>query len=1062
MDSQQASSNMNDNAAKKVPLEELTKEDLIKKCKSLVLIAQKAKQAKDTLVEENTELKHKLSTSEESLKASSEIVDNVTRQKLDLVNTIQGLQMQNGIIEEKMKNMHLKMSELDTENISFKRQVGRLTDENEQLLLHLESLEKKIQQLTEEGLQQQEQLLLLEQKNKQLSQENDNNANVTELQAMLSRSLEEVKNLQKHVSEMEADCKLKDDHLENVNVNTQELIEKLEMFQKENEERLLEIYKLQNDLTARDESIRKQNETIDEINAEMHKSRALNERLQEDIKSTKERLSDNQIFTSGVTSDLENANGKLREKLKTYHSKIIKLASDIKILKQNRYDLLDSFKLYTKQVMLWKNDLNTLAIKLNDQMLTHHDEKKNLTDEINRLIMLRNEQEVEIDKKQNEIKNKADQLEGLLEQLRKDYQELKINNQQLNINYDKLTDDHHNLKENHDKLKNDHDKLKEVNEKDLELTEKSGQEIIKLVDENKSLNHLNETLKEKLEILEMRKHKAKDACHQTVEEYPTPDNDVIEQFTALKREHHEVLNEMNEMNQALKERGETISQQQAYCDELLKKIQIFEGQLSKKCDTLLEKEDIINQLERQLNDNTLTMIKPDENANNETIAILQKEIEQLREKLENINESSYAESETMSTSTISKTEEANRLKDLEGSWEERYGKLRNLALKLKAKIKCLSSDLDKEHKEKNELQQKLANNIKIVQSLQTHNDQLIDEIESVKNESKTYMKKLDQVAIDISKDKKQLAENEEEISSLKIEIENNVKEKSNLDNWKKQVSLKVQTLKKEVEAHALIRKDFENEIAKLKNDLEQSEKTLRDERDKHTETKTNLLESNNECKKQSVLNLEMQDYERSIKDLSQKLDMKQELINKLKNQLDGQKSNLNNLKEQNKMLDERSQVDAADLETNKQELKAYKTKINELESLLMDKDTKIAEVMHLQESVRIENEDLSSQLSSIIADNQKLINNIKGEKESLRIVNIGLEQKLRELQNDSNLKNDELCKLKEEHQAYKVRAQSVLRQNQTRDVGLEENLKEEIDTLKARINVLTSNIDDLK
>ena len=39
----------------------------------------------------------------------------------------------------------------------------------------------------------------------------------------------------------------------------------------------------------------------------------------------------------------------------------------------------------------------------------------------------------------------------------------------------------------------------------------------------------------------------------------------------------------------------------------------------------------------------------------------------------------------MSTSTISKADEANRMADIENSFEERYGKLKQVAIKLKKK-----------------------------------------------------------------------------------------------------------------------------------------------------------------------------------------------------------------------------------------------------------------------------------------------------------------------------------------------------------------------------------------
>lgn len=148
---------------------------------------------------------------------------------------------------------------------------------------------------------------------------------------------------------------------------------------------------------------------------------------------------------------------------------------------------------------------------------------------------------------------------------------------------------------------------------------------------------------------------------------------------------------------------------------------------------------------------------------------------------------SYAESETMSTSTISRTEEMNRLKDLEGSWEERYGKLRSLALKLKGKIRDLNNELTKEQSEKADVQQKLASSIKTTQTLQSQCDKLQDELEQAKKEFKDLSKKLDAAALDVSNTKKQLADNDELIMKLKADIEGMNKEKTNTDNWKKQV-----------------------------------------------------------------------------------------------------------------------------------------------------------------------------------------------------------------------------------------------------------------------------------
>ena len=60
-------------------------------------------------------------------------------------------------------------------------------------------------------------------------------------------------------------------------------------------------------------------------------------------------------------------------------------------------------------------------------------------------------------------------------------------------------------------------------------------------------------------------------------------------------------------------------------------------------------------------------------------------------KTENINNSSSAteqddgRSEMMSTSTVSRVEEQNRMRDVEDSFEDRYSKLKLIAIKLKKK-----------------------------------------------------------------------------------------------------------------------------------------------------------------------------------------------------------------------------------------------------------------------------------------------------------------------------------------------------------------------------------------
>ena len=70
----------------------------------------------------------------------------------------------------------------------------------------------------------------------------------------------------------------------------------------------------------------------------------------------------------------------------------------------------------------------------------------------------------------------------------------------------------------------------------------------------------------------------------------------------------------------------------------------------------------------------------------ETLLQLVAERERKIELLENEVNRFETQSEMMSTSTVSKAEEIHRMKDVEDSLEERYNKLKTLAVKMKRKL----------------------------------------------------------------------------------------------------------------------------------------------------------------------------------------------------------------------------------------------------------------------------------------------------------------------------------------------------------------------------------------
>lgn len=121
----------------------------------------------------------------DNLRTLQELVDSLTEQKLNYIteidfaqNKIRSINIKCNSYEEEIKkcnadlivkDKHIsdimqKLSDLDSEVTSLKRQNNRLSDENEQLINQLTELEAKISEFNQIGLQQREQLHTLEEK----------------------------------------------------------------------------------------------------------------------------------------------------------------------------------------------------------------------------------------------------------------------------------------------------------------------------------------------------------------------------------------------------------------------------------------------------------------------------------------------------------------------------------------------------------------------------------------------------------------------------------------------------------------------------------------------------------------------------------------------------------------------------------------------------------------------------------------------------------------------------------------------------------------------------------
>lgn len=1000
--------------SKKVNLEDLPKEDLVKKCKSLISLAQKAKASKESLQEEINSLKRQLNQPTQN-DATMELIETLTSEKLQLVNQIEDLKVKNQSLSTKLKSFEEKVIDLETENTSYQRQVKRLTDENEQLISDLSTLETQIAELHKLGVEQKGQLLQLEK---------SNSNSIKDLQSKLAISVEEVQKVNTNLARKE----------ERISELTQEL-------------QALKIMKgtsLQESNTNCDSYIKK----VDELKIR----------------------NDSYIIE---LSSIKDINEKLKGKVTLYHSKLKKFALNIKEVKNEKNGIIELFKAYTEQINEWKMQLLKASdelIKLVNQLEDENQKLKQNAENLQTKLELEkcNQQIISQNEDIQRLNAELAAKENISENWVRIEEENKILNHACLAYKENLETVNQELKESKSKYelensllisaKNEVNVLKEclndaVNTEKL-FAEKSSGEIQRLAQSNQSLEEKIQELEEKLNLKEHAAHV--DSSMQTDENTSSSHNPADENsILGLQMEHVELLQEMNEMNQALKERGETISKLEVHCEELKKKLQLYETQANKNMELITAKDQTINVLLKELDSlrNNNSSVKSTEIAN------LKSEVEALRTKVQNNIETSYAESETMSTSTISRYEESNRMKELEGSWEERYGKLRTLAIKLKANIRDQANTIKEHEKVREDLLKKQTNNLKTIQSFQSEIDKLQDNLDRANAERKQYLVKLSAAAESISENKQLLAANEETISQFQKNIALLNTRQQQVDNWKRQVSAKIQTLRKDAEAKNVLVNELESKVVKLESDVENKAVQLRSEQESHRQTKSLLEQTNSERKKNSVLSLEMQDYERSVKELSQKIDKHVGEIGNLQTQLDSQKNTVNILREKNKILEARIKQEETNGQSSSLEVASCKKTIANLEDLVQQKEHKIADVTQQLEIARSDNEELSTQLSKVIADHQKALSNTKAERDQLRNQQSSLQQNVRELQDILKLKEDELNAIKGEYESYKVRAQSVLKNKQNRDLGLEEKLSEELTTARS---LNTSLGDELK
>ncbi|XP_022820256.1 GRIP and coiled-coil domain-containing protein 2 isoform X1 [Spodoptera litura] len=1105
MDNQESSGQ--DGSLKKTSIDELGRDELITKCKGFLVIAQKAKVAKTELQNELDGCKKLLekyekekNASSENIKTLQELVDSLTEQKLNFITEVDSAQSKIKALNNKcvsyeedintyksdlivkdniIAEINQKLSDLDIEVTSLRRQNNRLLEENEQLLSQLTEFEARAAEFNNIGMQQREQLKILEES---VHTEDQYKSQIEELKSQIQHLENKIQsNVDFEAKFIEANELFESEKAkkEKANIKLRSYKDKILkcaacINQLKNSRFILaktvkeyseNIPKWQNDIISASKVLDNQ---INELSSENISLKEKLLELEKQLNKLKQTSMENSVIDSQISvltqekMEFKDKVSDLEQQLRSCGDEITKLKVDLGE-KENK---LEEYKLQEKRF----NDCNVKLVDTSNkftelekyvQMLKHENKKLNDTllnqgrnnEEFENLTLqikaLESEKSTLVKEKlnardsvvdlENQITKLSDQLveaKTELQSMKSQFDVLSQEKAAFEINFKAEKEGEINVlkcnlmaqQEQFNLLKKEHEDLQDLNnllkeEVDtLKLSLEQPKDDADLSDLNVSLQADIAKLETKLAAYKQENSsllsEIKDARNKSKEfdslivEY----EDAKSKLASYKSENTELLNEMKEINQVLKERGEAISKLQKAVSEMEKLVETLEkdrdNMNQEKIELLKKNEGLQNDLqtaEQKSNEKTETANQLNVDVDNAMKALSKKDeiITSLKEEIEKLKQqqvtSAELPNEDMSTSTISKAEEHSRMKDLDETFEEKYTKLRIFALKLKKKLNETTSQMQQTEKDKAKLEKLLS---------ESKSGNHVDEVDSRQTDNTT-----------------QAAENkelEEKVKSLTIALEATKNVTSELDKLKAELALKTQQLATEVEAHKV--------------------------------TKDSLEKARRDVKKKNVLSLEMEDYERSMKELSTKMEESKKKMMQMESTIDTQEGTITAMRTQIKLLEEQIKTEERQNRIVKEELQNSIEDGKEKDNLIQVKNTIISKLEQDLEDEKRKNEESDLEMTSILTDKEKVIMSLGEDKAELNNKVKKLEFKCSELNEKLRILNIELADLKTEYTSYKVRAQAVLRQNQTVDHSQEEQLKEEAAALRAQIEILTTKL----
>ena len=657
--------------------------------------------------------------------------------------------------------------------------------------------------------------------------------------------------------------------------------------------KLEEIEKLTARCAEMEEIIMSKNKTIEN-------SRYLREYQEDSFKDSRLEL---ESKNAALINDLNELNEEMKrrgERLDKLEQANNEKADKIKSLEQENKDRTSADKA-VEHLLRDLEVTDTRLAEVNEECVHWEEETKILEKKVNKLSEEKEKQKMDL---VNEMRGQTENFQNLRTKYEEEQEQLKLRIENLETKLEEqtnLSQDQAERIESKDaeisKYLDEIQRLKVDNSREESQSKLLNEQKSKIESQSSNKDNQIEELGKKLKESEISRNKIVEELQHALKENESElenlrtnkansSEEVIflqEQLTKISGENKKLSSDLVMKSTELTSLQASFDEMDQNADEQIKTTKLLEEELkelkekfartSQEKDSLdlkvIESDQRTKILELKLKDLSNEVLE-ENHLLKENISDLMKTIEELKEeasKNKSLNSSGQdlddSRSEVMSTSTVSRVEEVNRMKDIEDSFEDRYNKLKLIAIKLKKKvadqdrlIKELQASKVGEQDTENQ-KEKIASLTKNFGNLQQQYDEAMDKHDSCVAELKTLKKDLEaSIAENIlnkqkseeslqqalgakteqTKTEERAREAEGQLRSLEVTLEQERRERRSLETSCRTNEDLSTRLKEKVEENRMIGET----VHTLKLQITQLEETLDREKDRADSAQGNL------------------------------------------------------------------------------------------------------------------------------------------------------------------------------------------------------------------------------